>query len=48
MMPFSDSNTAETCLRDSSVSSQIWAKTSDFVGAPAFFAIHSTPLENVT
>src|SRR5688572_11123980 len=37
--PFSDSNTATTCLRDSSVSLVIWATISDFVGAPPFFAI---------
>src|SRR5687768_1045966 len=39
MMPLSDSNTAATCLRDSSVSLVIWATISDFVGAPPFFAI---------
>jgi hypothetical protein len=39
MMPLSDSNTAATCLRDSSLSLQIVATISDFVGAPPFFAI---------
>jgi hypothetical protein len=38
-MPLSDSNTAATCLRDSSLSLQIVATISDFVGAPPFFAI---------
>src|SRR6478735_1892561 len=37
--PLSDSNTAATCLRDSSASLQIVATISDFVGAPPFFAI---------
>src|SRR5947207_6071508 len=43
MMPFSDSNTAATCLREISASSLICAKTSDFVGAPPFFAIYTAP-----
>src|SRR5436190_394048 len=43
MMPFSDSNTAATCLREISASSLSCAKTSDFVGAPPFFAIYTAP-----
>src|SRR6202041_3177323 len=38
MMPFSDSNTSLTCLRDNSESFDIWARISDLVGAPPFFA----------
>src|SRR5689334_11709182 len=45
MMPFNDSNTAATCLRETSASSLIWEKTSDFVGAPPFFAIYTAPLD---
>lgn len=38
-MPFSESRTLRTCLRESSVSFEIRFKTSDLVGAPLLFAI---------
>jgi hypothetical protein len=41
--PESESNTDETCLRESPVSLQIAARISDFVGAPPFFAIAYSP-----
>src|SRR5579864_3702196 len=37
--PDSESKTRPTCLRESPVSLQMCARTSDFVGAPPFFAI---------
>ncbi|MFO1428143.1 MAG: Spy/CpxP family protein refolding chaperone [Steroidobacteraceae bacterium] len=40
---FSASNTAEMCLRESSVSFASWFRISDFVGAPPFFAMLIAP-----
>src|SRR5215470_6574490 len=37
--PLSESKTLPTCLRDSPVSLEMLVRTSDFVGAPPFFAI---------
>src|SRR5262249_14071398 len=39
MVPPSESNTEPTCLRERPVSFEICVRTSDFVGAPPFFAI---------
>src|ERR1700752_872075 len=43
--PLSESKTLPTCLRDSPVSLEMLVRTSDFVGAPPFFAICGTPRE---
>src|ERR1700728_3951074 len=43
MMPFSDSKTSLTCFLESSESLEIWARISDLVGAPPFFAIGESP-----